>query len=229
MVQTQSPKRVFDLDALELETKKLAQEFRARAFKGKPLEFAQQLVSLLGRCPISRQRLAKKMGIAPSTIHHYESLIRSLDPKLQDEVAAGKLCLKEGRVIADLKPHKRQREIAVPFVSGALSSIHVEKLVALAKECPSLDLSELQSARKGKGGGQKPEEGASQPKEEAVVQPTDIDLDVLREKAVELAGFLDALPLREVPEHERLRLSSALRLLESRLKPAMDLCNNNMR
>ena len=101
-----------------------------------PMVMAKEFYSYRRSHGITQQELARRTGITPGTIHHYESLIRTLDPRLGRRVDAGDLTFKEARSIADIDGHKRQREIAEPFLSGRLSSVHVERIVGRAKSSP---------------------------------------------------------------------------------------------
>ena len=83
-----------------------------------PMVMAKEFYSYRRSHGITQQELARRTGITPGTIHHYESLIRTLDPRLGRRVDAGDLTFKEARSIADIDGHKRQREIAEPFLSG---------------------------------------------------------------------------------------------------------------
>ena len=61
------------------------------------------------------------------------------------------LTFKEARSIADIDDHNRQIELAKPFLSGDLSSVHVEKIVSLAKKHPDSEVNVIiESVTKGK-------------------------------------------------------------------------------
>jgi ParB-like chromosome segregation protein Spo0J len=98
-----------------------------------PMDLGQAFISYRDKYDITQQELARRTGITPGTIHHYESLIRTLAPGLGGKVNSGELTFKEARSIADIDDHERQLEIAKPFVDGRLSSVHVERIVGRAK------------------------------------------------------------------------------------------------
>ncbi len=52
--------------------------------------------------------------IYSGTIHHYESLIKKLNPKLLVSLDDGDLTFKEARCIADIDNFELQNEIAKP-------------------------------------------------------------------------------------------------------------------
>src|SRR3990172_10895441 len=78
---------------------------------------------------ISQQELARRSGITPGTLHHYESCALLPEP-YRGYAASGKLGFKESRSLADLDYHDpRFAEIASLFVHGRLSSVYVESVV----------------------------------------------------------------------------------------------------
>ena len=46
-----------------------------------PMVMAKEFYSYRRSHGITQQELARRTGITPGTIHHYESLIRTLDPR----------------------------------------------------------------------------------------------------------------------------------------------------
>ena len=70
---------------------------------------------------------------------------------LKKNVMDKELTFKEARSIADIDDHNRQIELAKPFLSGDLSSVHVEKIVSLAKKHPDSEVKVIiESVTKGK-------------------------------------------------------------------------------
>jgi len=94
-----------------------------------PMQLGRAFIQYRDKYGVTQQELARRTGITPGTIHHYESLIRTLAPGLGGKVDSGELTFKEARSIADIEDHERQMEIAKPFVDGVLSSVHVERIV----------------------------------------------------------------------------------------------------
>ena len=175
---------------------------------------------------VTQQELARRTGITPGTIHHYESLIRTLAPGLGDKVDSGELTFKEARSIADIEDHERQMLIAEPFINGTLSSVHVERIVGRAKGAPELTVEQLiEEVVNGK----RPETvqasaPATEPKQESA--PRERNTESLESTVLHLAGELDALPMQVIPEYRRLKLISSLRILDSRLRTALAALNS---
>lgn len=168
---------------------------------------------------VTQQELARRTGITPGTIHHYESLIRTLDPGLGERVNSGELTFKEARSIADIDDHARQREIAQPFIQGRLSSVHVERIVGRAKTAASLTIEEI--IEEVVNGKRAPER---EPEPVPVIQPArpiEADTQLIENAVLKIAGELDAMQLQVIPEYRRLKLISSLRILDSRLKSAL--------
>lgn len=191
-----------------------------------PMELGRAFMRYRDSYTVTQQELARRTGITPGTIHHYESLIRTLDPGLGNKVDAGKLTFKEARSIADILDHRRQREIAGPFLDGRLSSVYVERVVGRAKSAPDLTVDQLiDEVINGTRIVQpEPEEFIPAPPP----PPTLVfraDTDTLESEVLKLAGELDSLGLRTIPEYRRLKLISSLRILDSRLKSALAQLN----
>lgn len=167
---------------------------------------------------VTQQELARRTSITPGTIHHYESLIRNLDPELGKKVDSGELTFKEARSIADIDEHSRQREIAAPFVSGQLSSVYVERIVGRAKNFPGKSIDDLlDEVVNGARPAPEPEPAPPARAPEPVIRQRK-DLEGM---LLQLAGQLDSLPLQTIPEYRRLKLVSTLRILDSRVQLAL--------
>ena len=164
----------------------------------------------------SQQELARRTGITPGTIHHYESLVRSLAPDLADKVDKGLLTFKEARCIADIQDHDRQRELAEPFLSGKLSSVYVEKVVQHAKHNHAMSVDDVLAAVLA---GTKAAIKVKKPIPEA--PRPGVDIAKLEAVVLNVAGTLDAMQLQEVPEYRRLMLMSSLRILEAKTRSAL--------
>ena len=170
---------------------------------------------------ITQQQLAKKTGITPGTIHHYESLIKTLAPSLKKNVMDKELTFKEARSIADIDDHKRQIDLAKPFLSGDLSSVHVEKIVSLAKKHPGSEVKVIiESVTKGK---QIIEEKKVVPKN--IIEENIIDFDSIDSRILKISAEIDLIQSEEIPEFKRLKLISSLRILQSRTQLALSSLN----
>lgn len=169
----------------------------------------------------SQQELARKTGITPGTIHHYESLVRHLAPDLGDKVDRGLLTFKEARSLADIQGHERQRELAEPFLSGKLSSVYVEKIVNYAKHKPSMPVDDvLREVLAGTKAAVK----VKKPTPEA--PRAGVDIARLESAVLDVAGTIDAVQLQQVPEYRRLKLISSLRILEAKTRIALGFLSN---
>ncbi len=190
-----------------------------------PMDLGQAFIDYRDRYDVTQQELARRTGITPGTIHHYESLIRTLAPGLGGKVNSGELTFKEARSIADIDDHERQLEIAKPFVDGRLSSVHVERIVGRAKSAPELAIDQIiEEVVNGKRPAQKPE-----PEEPELVEPRppkERNTESLENMVLHLAGELDALPMQVIPEYRRLKLISCLRILDSRLRASLEGLNS---
>ena len=178
-----------------------------------PMKMGRMFMDYRETFVVSQQELARRTGITPGTIHHYESLVRNLAPDLGAKVESGELTFKEGRSIADIDGHQRQREIAGPFVSGRLSSVYVEKVVGRAKKAPDMPVEQLlDEVLKGTRAESRVQKSADP------APRSGLDISKLETAAIELAGHLDALQLQTIPEYKRLNIISALRILDSRVQ-----------
>ncbi len=201
-----------------------------------PIKMAESFIHYREKYHVTQQELARRTGITAGTVHHYESLRKTLSPKLQENVDRGELTFKEARCIADLDGFNRQEELAQPFIDSRLSSVHVEELVARAKANHSMPSAELIAEFVTEE--QKIEE--PEPKVEQVEDkqnghvPIHLvringdasdDLEGMQKDAFLLAGSLEKLASAEIPEYRRLRLVSTLRILSSRLNNALDHLN----
>ena len=181
-----------------------------------PVQMGRRFLAHRDQFGVSQQALARRTGITPGTIHHYESLIRALAPDLAVEVEKGRLTFKEARSIADITDHERQREIAEPFLTGRLSSVYVEKIVGYAKRVPGKHVQEvLEDVLRGTKAERKVKKLPEPPVRAGV------DLNKLETSALAIAGVIDAVQLQTVPEYRRLKLISTLRILESKTKIAL--------
>ncbi len=181
-----------------------------------PMEMGRAFLHYREKYGVGQQELARRTGITPGTIHHYESLVRNLAPDLGERVESGELTFKEGRSLADIDDHDRQREVAAPFVAGRLSSVYVEKVVGYAKKWPTKSIEQvLETVLKGTRAEAKVKSEADR------AARGGFDITRLEGEVLELAGELDALQLRRIPEYRRLNLISSLRILESKVALAL--------
>ncbi len=192
-----------------------------------PMDLGQAFIDYRDRYDVTQQELARRTGITPGTIHHYESLIRTLAPGLGGKVNSGELTFKEARSIADIDDHERQLEIAKPFVDGRLSSVHVERIVGRAKNAPELSIDQIiEEVVNGKRPVQKPE--PEEPEIQEPQPPRERNTESLENMVLHLAGELDALPMQVIPEYRRLKLISCLRILDSRLRASLESLNSGV-
>ena len=218
----------------EREELRLADEYFSSLLP--PIKMAESFINYREKYHVTQQELARRTGITAGTVHHYESLRKTLSPKLQEHIDRGELTFKEARCIADIKGHQRQEELAQPFIDSKLSSVHVEELVSKAKANPLMSPTDLIA-----------EYVVDEPIVEncAVNTPTngvvendrelihverlqgsyENDFEGMQEDAFLLAGSLEKLTSAEIPEYRRLRLVSTLRILSSRLNIALDHLN----
>tara|TARA_B100000676_G_C18091631_1_gene860470 strand:- start:525 stop:1589 length:1065 start_codon:yes stop_codon:yes gene_type:complete len=191
-----------------------------------PMQLGRAFMEYRDNHDVTQQELARRTGITPGTIHHYESLIRTLDQGLGEKVDSGELTFKEARSIADIDDHVRQREIAQPFIDGRLSSVHVERIVGRAKTSATLSIEDIiEEVVNGKPA---PE---LEPEPAPVIQraiPVEADTALIENAVLKIAGELDAMQLQVIPEYRRLKLISSLRILDSRLKSALASLNGGV-
>jgi len=188
-----------------------------------PMNLGSSFIEYREKYDITQQELARRTGITPGTIHHYESLIRTLNPKLGEALSEGLLTFKEARSIADLDDHDRQMEIAKPFLEGKLSSVYVEKIVGRAKIASILNIDQIIDEVVN---GKKPHlvtknENLSR----AERKPSTPSTELIENSILKIAGELEALQIKNIPEYRRLKLISSLRILETRLKYSLNNLN----
>ena len=188
-----------------------------------PINLGEQFLSFRNSFTVTQQELAKKTGITPGTIHHYESLIKTLEPSLKIHVQNKNLTFKEARSIADIDDHNKQLELAKPFLDGTLSSVHVEKIVSLVKKHSKVDVKEIiDSVIKGKP--LKERENIERAEKEIISAP-EINLTTIESKILEISAEIDLIQTQQVPEFKRLKLISSLRILQSRTQLALSSLN----
>ncbi len=210
-----------DLTAEQASELRLAEYYKASLVR--PMGLGRAFIKHREHFNVTQQELARRTGITPGTIHHYESLIRTLDPMLGASVDSGDLTFKEARSIADISDFARQREIAKPFIKGRLSSVYVERIVGLAKSAPTLSVEEIINRIVN---GERAQDIDQRHQADPVhtdtgrFEPARLESTVLK-----LAGELDALQLKVIPEYLRLKLISSLRILDTRVGLALDFLN----
>lgn len=186
-----------------------------------PITLGEKFLDFRKEFSITQQELAKKTGITPGTIHHYESLIKTLAPKLKINVKNKELTFKEARSIADIDDYDRQLQLAKPFLKGELSSVHVEKIVSLAKKHPTTEVKVIiESVTKGR---QIVEEKKSEPEKKII--ENSIDFGSIDSRILKISAEIDLIQSEEIPEFKRLKLISSLRILQSRTQLALSSLN----
>ena len=161
---------------------------------------------------ISMMELARRSGITPGTLHHYESCALLPEP-YRGYAASGKLGFKESRSLADLDYHDpRFAEIASLFVYGRLTSVYVERVVHEAKRDPSAAVDVIVERAL-----------SDAPRKPKTWTPTDkqprplVDVTAIKEHMLALAGEIEAWGMGEHCEVERLPVIAAARVLDDRL------------
>ena len=186
-----------------------------------PITLGEKFLDFRKEFSITQQELAKKTGITPGTRHHYESLIKTLAPKLKINVKNKELTFKEARSIADIDDYDRQLQLAKPFLKGELSSVHVEKIVSLAKKHPTTEVKVIiESVTKGR---QIVEEKKPEPEKKIIENP--IDFGSIDARILKISAEIDLIQSEEIPEFKRLKLISSLRILQSRTQLALSSLN----
>ena len=190
-----------------------------------PINLGEEFLSFREKFSVTQQELAKKTGITPGTIHHYESLIKTLAPSLKDHVKKKNLTFKEARSIADIEDHEKQFELAKPFLEGILSSVHVEKIVSLAKKHPKVEVKLIiESVTKGKPIVEKVDTGE---KENNETEANSIDFNTIESRILDISTEIDLIQSEQIPEFKRLKLISSLRILQSRTQLALSSLNTS--
>ena len=207
-----------------------------------PIKMAESFIRHRDKHHVTQQELSRRTGITAGTVHHYESIKRTLSPNLQVHVDRGELTFKEARCIADIDSHQRQEELAKPFVDERLSSVHVEVLISNAKANPQMPSTKLIAELVGDDE-ETQQVDVKEPLMEVVEQPKgtgnghfdglveslnggyDDEFESIQKAAFMLAGSLEKLASADIPEYRRLRLISTLKILSSRLNIALNHLN----
>ena len=190
-----------------------------------PINLGEEFLSFREKFSVTQQELAKKTGITPGTIHHYESLIKTLAPSLKEHVKEKNLTFKEARSIADIEDHEKQFELAKPFLEGILSSVHVEKIVSLAKKHPKVEVKLIiESVTKGKPIVEKVD---TEEKENNETEANSIDFNTIESRILDISTEIDLIQSEQIPEFKRLKLISSLRILQSRTQLALSSLNTS--
>mgnify|MGYP001334638628 FL=1 len=185
-----------------------------------PTEIAKEFINFRKSNNISQQELSRRTGITPGTIHHYESLIKKLNPLLLKALDKGELTFKEARCIADIDDFDIQQEISKPFISGEVSSVYVEKIIGNIKKNPKTPIEKIFKSVID-GNEIKPREN----KEKEIINIESKELSI-EEKILNFAMELDSVKDEEIPEYRRLRVISTLKILDSKIKSTLNHVNN---
>ncbi|RZP17426.1 MAG: helix-turn-helix domain-containing protein [Chloroflexi bacterium] len=205
---------IFDIEAINLS------EIYFSGLKT-PTTIAKEFIEFRKSRKISQQELSRRTGITPGTIHHYESLIKKLDPKLLSYLDEGKLTFKEARSIADLEDFDLQNEIAKPFIEGKISSVYVEKIIKNVKKNPKTSLDKI---IKNVVNGVE----VSINKEKFVSEISVVENNLsIEEKILNFSIELESISEEEIPEYRRLRVISSLKILDSKIKSSLNHMNTS--
>ena len=186
-----------------------------------PTEIAKEFINFRKSNNISQQELSRRTGITPGTIHHYESLIKKLNPLLLKALDKGELTFKEARCIADIDDFDIQQEISKPFISGEVSSVYVEKIIGNIKKNPKTPIEKIfKSVINGN------EIKPAVKKENEIINSDSKGLSI-EEKILHFAIELDSVKEEEIPEYRRLRVISTLKILDSKIKSTLNHMNSS--
>ena len=186
-----------------------------------PTEIAKEFINFRKSHNISQQELSRRTGITPGTIHHYESLIKKLNPLLLKALDKGDLTFKEARCIADIDDFDLQHKISKPFISGEVSSVYVEKIIGNIKKNPKTPIEKIfKSVINGN------EIKPAAKKENEIVNSDSKGLSI-EEKILHFAIELDSVKEEEIPEYRRLRVISTLKILDSKIKSTLNHLNSS--
>ena len=186
-----------------------------------PTEIAKEFINFRKSHNISQQELSRRTGITPGTIHHYESLIKKLNPLLLKALDKGDLTFKEARCIAHIDDFDLQHEISKPFISGEVSSVYVEKIIGNIKKNPKTPIEKIfKSVINGN------EIKPAVKKENEIINSDSKGLSI-EEKILHFAIELDSVKEEEIPEYRRLRVISTLKILDSKIKSTLNHMNSS--
>src|SRR3990167_3401362 len=164
---------------------------------------------------ISQQELARRTGITPGTLHHFEALALMPEP-YRGYTDTGKLAFKTARPLTALVSAPRFADIAALFTSRRLSSTYIEVVARMAKLHPKAEVDEVVAlaftrARKQPSDWVGPVVVARRPR---------VDPKALQAHILALAGEIEAWGMQEHCEVERLPVIGAARILSDRLRHA---------
>lgn len=93
---------------------------------------------------VSQADLARKLGIAPSTVSNDLRLL-TLDEPVVEKIRAGEVSASHGKAMASL-PERHQRELASRIVEGKLSAHQIESELAWRRQTAEADAKALERA-----------------------------------------------------------------------------------
>tara|TARA_B110000438_G_scaffold258091_1_gene266572 strand:- start:5395 stop:6258 length:864 start_codon:yes stop_codon:yes gene_type:complete len=205
---------ILDIDALNLS------EVYFSGLKT-PTKIAKDFIEFREKNNISQQELSRRTGITPGTIHHYESLIKKLNPILLKYLDQGQLTFKEARSIADLDDFEMQSNIAKPFIEGRISSVYVEKIIGNIKRNPKVPINRIiHNVVNGI------EIKENKPKLSEKIYE-DKNEETIEEKILNFSIELGLMNEDEIPEYRRLRVISSLKILDSKIKSSLNHMNTS--
>jgi len=186
-----------------------------------PSNIARDFIEFREKNKITQQELSRRTGITPGTIHHYESLIKKLNPILLKYLDQGNLTFKEARSIADLDNFDLQSKIATPFIEGQISSVYVEKIIGNIKKNPKVSIEKIiKNVINGI------EIRDNKPKESEIIYE-EKKIESIEEKILNFAIELGSMNEEEIPEYRRLRVISSLKILDSKIKSSLSYMNTS--
>ena len=186
-----------------------------------PSQIARDFIEFREKNKITQQEFSRRTGITPGTIHHYESLIKKLNPILLKYLDQGKLTFKEARSIADLDNYELQAKIASPFIEGKISSVYVEKIIGKIKKNPKISIEQIiKNVINGI------EIKDNKPKVSEIIYE-EKKVETIEEKILNFSIELGSMKEEEIPEYRRLRVISSLKILDSKIKYSLNYMNTS--
>jgi len=167
----------------------------------------------------SQAELARKVGKSATYIEEHIKVVEKLSPILH-KIHAGReeepLTFKAKRAIATIPNHKRQEEVAQPFIRGEVSSSHAPKIAEVARKEPERQVNDI-IGEVVYGIGKKEKEILEKPSKPTTAMDKFYELEKMANKLAD-----ELVELQEFPAFGKAVLGMALQNLRQRIDETLE-------